>query len=268
MREKDNNKSAQKLLDVVKKRWYIPAAVVAVGVIVIVAMLANSAQNLVEEVSNIQKPGQGTTTNPNNSKTPVTSEKPAAETVKMPVAKPAEFTIAKPFYDVSASAQEQEKALVFYNNTFTENTGVDIVAKNKKAFDVTASLSGKVVNVSKDGLLGYVVAIEAKDGIITTYSSLSAVNVEKDMRVVQGQLLGTAGKSELNKDLAAHVHFEVKAKNTLVNPSVAFDKPSTALIAEPQKSTAVATEKKQPEAGNNKATDTKTNDQKQNVKSE
>ena len=34
---------------------------------------------------------------------------------------------------------EQEKALVFYNNTYSPNKGIDIAAKNGKEFNVAAA---------------------------------------------------------------------------------------------------------------------------------
>ena len=73
---------------------------------------------------------------------------------------------------------EQEKALVFYNNTYSPNKGIDIAAKNGKEFNVVA-LSGTVTKAEKDSLLGYVVTVDSGNGVAVSYQSLGSVKVEK-----------------------------------------------------------------------------------------
>ena len=46
--------------------------------------------------------------------------------------------------------KEQEAALVFYNNRYEPNKGIDIAVKDGKPFDVVASLSGNVTKIQED----------------------------------------------------------------------------------------------------------------------
>ena len=48
----------------------------------------------------------------------------------------AEVVVQKKFYEDQRTEAEQEKALVFYNNTYSPNKGIDIAAKNGKEFNV------------------------------------------------------------------------------------------------------------------------------------
>ncbi|PEO26682.1 M23 family metallopeptidase, partial [Bacillus wiedmannii] len=142
----------------------------------------------------------------------------SSEVVKMPAAANAEVVVQKKFYEDAATEAEQEKALVFYNNTYSPNKGIDIAAKNGKEFNVAAALSGTVTKAEKDSLLGYVVTVDSGNGVAASYQSLGSVKVEKGARVVQGEVLGTSGLSAMNKEAGSHVHFEVRKDNVAVNP--------------------------------------------------
>ena len=142
----------------------------------------------------------------------------SSEVVKMPAPANAEVVVQKKFYEDAATEAEQEKALVFYNNTYSPNKGIDIAAKNGKEFNVTAALSGTVTKAEKDSLLGYVVTVDSGNGVAASYQSLGSVKVEKGARVVQGEVLGKSGLSAMNKEAGSHVHFEVRKDNVAVNP--------------------------------------------------
>lgn len=171
--------------------------------------------------------------------TPYTqSEDPAvpvtksSEVVKMPAAANAEVVVQKKFYEDAATEAEQEKALVFYNNTYSPNKGIDIAAKNGKEFNVAAALSGTVTKAEKDSLLGYVVTVDSGNGVAVSYQSLGSVKVEKGARVAQGEVLGTSGLSAMNKEAGSHVHFEVRKDNVAVNPERYLNKSVTEIKAD------------------------------------
>ena len=170
--------------------------------------------------------------------TPYTqSEDPAvpvtksSEVVKMPAAANAEVVVQKKFYEDAKTEAEQEKALVFYNNTYSPNKGIDIAAKNGKEFNV-AALSGTVTKAEKDSLLGYVVTVDSGNGVAVSYQSLGSVKVEKGARVAQGEVLGTSGLSAMNKEAGSHVHFEVRKDNVAVNPERYLNKSVTEIKAD------------------------------------
>ena len=124
--------------------------------------------------------------------------------------------IGKTFYDFEADAEEQEKSIIFYENTYMQNSGVDYI--NDKDFEVYTVLDGEVIDVKKDETLGNIIEIKHDKEIITIYQGLSKVNVKKGDKVTQGTALGISGTSEINPDYKSYLHFEVFHKGELLNP--------------------------------------------------
>ena len=66
--------------------------------------------------------------------------------------------IGKYFYDYEGEREGQEKALVYYENTYMQNSGVDYISNG--VFDVVSILDGEVISVEKDSVLGNIVKIK------------------------------------------------------------------------------------------------------------
>lgn len=147
----------------------------------------------------------------------------------MPVKDSSSAVIKTPFYDVNGDEKDQVAALVFYDNTYHPNTGIDVAAENGKTFEVVAALSGTVKDVKEDTLLGNVIEIEHDKGIVTQYQSISDINVKIGDEVKQGQTIAKAGKSLLNEDAGVHVHFEIRKDGVPVNPEDYLNKPLSSL---------------------------------------
>ena len=64
-------------------------------------------------------------------------------------------SINKYFYDKDASATEQENALIYYENTYLQNSGV--VYSNTEDFEAVAVLDGTVIDIKQDEILNTVV---------------------------------------------------------------------------------------------------------------
>jgi stage II sporulation protein Q len=223
MREEENkNPRKSKTNQFFKKRWVFPAIYLASAAIILTAVLwyQSSTTNLADPTGPKPDNEIGTTIDGEESVTVVKN----VEKFSMPVVDPNSVEIQKQFYDDNASEAEQEAALVFYNNTYTENTGIDIVSKDKESFDVVASLSGTVTKVVKDPLLGFVVELDHGNGITTMYSALENVKVEEGASVAQGELLATAGRSLYNEEAGIHAHFEIRKDKAPVNPLDFFEK--------------------------------------------
>lgn len=134
----------------------------------------------------------------------------------------ADIKVVKAFYDYQADAAEQEKALIFNENTYIQSSGVSYGGKEK--FEAVAILDGTVTDVKEDSLLGKVVEISHGNEIISVYQSLSDVKVKKDDKVIQGQVIGTSGTANIDKDLGDHLYFELIIKGSNVNPEHYYDK--------------------------------------------
>lgn len=134
----------------------------------------------------------------------------------------AEITIKKDYYDYKAEAAKQENALLYYENTYIQNSGVSYGGKDN--FDVVSILDGTVSDVKEDELLGKIVEIKHEGDVISVYQSLGEVSVKKGDAVTQGQIIGKSGTSNISKDLGSHLHFELIIKGTTVNPEEYYDK--------------------------------------------
>lgn len=204
-----------------QKRWVLPAVFLATASIVISGVLwmqTDSSGNQ-EATPMAEKPGSYAEDEYelNEEAVPVQGDK--EEMFQEPVASQEDITVVTPFYDVKASADEQQSALVFYNNTYHQSQGIDYAKESGESFDVFASMSGDVVKAEEDQLLGKVVHVEHENGVTTRYLSLQETAVEQGDHVSQGQLIGRAGKSNFNKDAGVHLHFEIRTEDgTAVNP--------------------------------------------------
>ena len=126
-------------------------------------------------------------------------------------------TIGKNYYDYKGEAQDQENSILKHDNTYIQNTGIDYVNENK--FDIIAVLDGTVTNVKDDDTLGKCIEIKHDNNLISTYQSLSEIKVKKGDIITQGQVLGTSGENELDKELGNHLHFEMYENGGNVNPN-------------------------------------------------
>lgn len=223
MREEENKRSSQgsSVKRFFKKRWVFPAIYIASAALILTGVLwYQSYSSSTNKYSyNAQEKGQQ----------PAIEVNKAMENFKMPVANASDAVVKMGFYDFKASPKDQEAALVFYNNTYQPNTGIDITSKDSKAFDVTASLSGTVTRVDEDAVLGNVIEIEHDKGIVTQYQSVKDMKIKVGDQVKQGQVIATAGQSLYNKNAGTHVHFEIRKDGVAVNPTNYFNKPLSAL---------------------------------------
>ena len=131
-------------------------------------------------------------------------------------------TIGKNFYDYKADQSSQEKSIIFHNDTYIQNSGIDFVSENE--FDVISVLNGTVINVKDDETLGKIVEVKHDNNYVSIYQSLKEVNVKKGDIVKQGQTLGKSGTNELDKEIGNHLHFEMYINGQIVNPSLYLDK--------------------------------------------
>ncbi|WP_413021583.1 peptidoglycan DD-metalloendopeptidase family protein [Peribacillus frigoritolerans] len=224
MREEEK-KPTSTIRRILKQRWALSAIYIASAAIILAAafLLQNSfndsAKDGKEESAETGK----------NYGEPSVEVNSNLETIKMPVADADKSVIKKQFYDVNADEKAQEEALVFYNNRYEQNKGIDIAMEDGKSFDVKASLSGNVTKVQDDALLGNLVEVEHEDGVVTRYQSVKDIKVAVGDKVKQGQSIATAGKSQINEEAGVHVHFEIRKDNIALNPLDFVDKQASAI---------------------------------------
>lgn len=144
---------------------------------------------------------------------------PVIEYVNDEIFKPYENTnvkVLKGYYDRSDDAKIQEKALIYYQNTYMPNTG--ILYSSNESFDVISVLDGKVEDVKTDNLIGNIVTIKHSNNLFTSYQSLNEVMVSVGDEIKQGDLIGTSGPNQITPDSENMLLFEVVYNGVNINP--------------------------------------------------
>ncbi|MBE6152218.1 MAG: M23 family metallopeptidase [Firmicutes bacterium] len=130
--------------------------------------------------------------------------------------------IVKNYYDYKDEAGKQEQSLLFFENTYLQNSGVSY--GKEEIFEVISILDGTVTKVTDDKTLGKIVEVTHSNDMISIYQSLSEVNVVENQEIKQGMIIGKSGTCNLEKDLNNHLHFELIVKGLVVNPENYYDK--------------------------------------------
>lgn len=124
--------------------------------------------------------------------------------------------VKKGYYEIDADEINQQNALIYYENTYMENTGVLYTANEK--FDAIATMDGTVKNIKEDAILGIVVEVLNSDKVTTIYYSLSELNVAVGDSVKQGDVIGISGTNKIDSSSDNMMLFEVYIDGNLVNP--------------------------------------------------
>ncbi|OYN64317.1 peptidoglycan DD-metalloendopeptidase family protein [Bacillus safensis] len=243
MREEEKKRTSKitKVQQFFRKRWVFPAIYLVSAAVVLTAVLWYQAvsKDVKDQLSDGNQTGQ------EQRDDAVEVGKPI-ENVAMPVKNSDNVSVVKKFYEADADQKEKEAALVNYNNTYTLSKGIDLADKDGKVFDVTAALSGTVVQAKKDPVLGHVVEIEHEDGLSTVYQSLSQVSVKEGDEVKQNDVIGASGKNLYGAESGNHVHFEIRMEGLALNPLSFIDKPVSTIEKAAQEVTEQAKEPAQP----------------------
>ena len=132
-----------------------------------------------------------------------------------------EVTINKKFYDYNKTPEEQENSIIFYENTYMQNSGVSY--KFKDHFEVVSILDGTVIEVTNNEILGTTIKIRHNNDLISTYQSLSETNVKVDDVVARNQIIGKSGTCKLYNE-ESNLHFELTYQGKNINPEEYYDK--------------------------------------------
>lgn len=130
-------------------------------------------------------------------------------------------TKLKSFYDYEAESSSQENAIIYYENTYMQNSGIDYSLKEQ--FDVISILDGTVIEVTDNEILGKTIKIRHTNDLISIYQSLDEVTVKKDDTVLRGQVIGKSGTCKLYSS-DSNLHFELYYQGKNVDPEKYYNK--------------------------------------------
>ena len=153
--------------------------------------------------------------------TPVIKEEetPTDVTTESKIVKPFTSTsvgISKSYYDMTDDEATQANSLVYYEQTYLQNSGV--LYSSDEVFDILATFDGTVTNVSKDEILGNVVEITHNPNLKTVYYSLGEVTVKKDDVVNCGDIIGKSGDNLLEGEKDNSLLVEVYYNGNTIDP--------------------------------------------------
>lgn len=130
--------------------------------------------------------------------------------------------VAKDFYDENESTTNQENALIYYNGTYIQNSGITYTSKT--IFNCLSVLDGEVIDVKEDDIVGKSVTIRHNNELISVYQNLSEVEVKINDKVSQGDIIGTSGVNNMIGEEGNFLHFELIYNNNYVNPENYYGK--------------------------------------------
>lgn len=224
MNEENRFSPKKRWTRIFRKRWFFPSVFLILAALLISAFVwyqnMEDERDLAEEP--IEQTGDYTPIPNDDTAVPVMEQQ---EVFLLPVANPEEAQIVTKFFDYDEDEEDKLNALIHYNNRYYQSTGIDIATADGESFEVVAALSGTVIEVKEDPLLGNVVVIDHGDEVKTYYASLGDVTVEQGAKVEQGDVIGEAGKNNFGKENGTHVHFEIRKGDTALNPELLLNQP-------------------------------------------
>ena len=130
-------------------------------------------------------------------------------------------SIRKYYYQSSDDDARQVKSLIKYENIYMPNTGLLYTSEDE--FEVVAILSGKVTNIKEDELLGNIIEIEHKNGLVTIYENVKDIIIKEGDEISQGEVIAKSANSNIDDNNQYSLHFEVYKDNTLINPETLYE---------------------------------------------
>lgn len=130
--------------------------------------------------------------------------------------------ILQNFYDINKDDKTQQNSLIYYENTYLQNSGIDY--GKEEVFDVYSIYDGIIINIEQNDILGNIIEIQHSNDLIASYQCLGDIKVKQNDTVTSGELIATSGTCNISKKLGNHLHLEISYKENLVDPELIYDK--------------------------------------------
>lgn len=129
--------------------------------------------------------------------------------------------VSKGFYNYQGESENQENAIIFYEGTYMQNSGIGYKLANE--FEVISILDGTVIEVTENEILGKTIKVQHENDLISVYQCLSRVDINVNDVVLRGQVIGMSGTSALYNS-ESNLHFELYHNGKVVNPDDYYNK--------------------------------------------
>lgn len=130
--------------------------------------------------------------------------------------------VVKNYYDYKADQSAQEESILYYGDTYMQNSGIDYASDSE--FEVVSILDGTITEIVDDEVMGKTVKIKHSNDLVSVYQSMGSVDFKVNDNVGQGTIIGISGENNVSRDLGKHLHFELYYKGNVVNPDDYYGK--------------------------------------------
>ena len=124
--------------------------------------------------------------------------------------------VRKYFYDFESDSKKQVNSLIYYENTYMQNNGVDYTYDED--FEVVSILDGEVISIEDNAIYGKIVTIKHNDNLKSVYSNVKDVIVNVGYKINQGEIFGTTASYKPDTSVKSLLHFEVYYKDNAIDP--------------------------------------------------
>ena len=124
------------------------------------------------------------------------------------------------FYDFEGDTKKQLDSLIYYENTYMQNNGVDY--SNEEDFDVVSILDGEVISIEDNAIYGRVVTIKHNDNLKSVYSNVKDVLVNVGYKISQGEIFASTTSYKVDTNVKSLLHFEVYYKDNAIDPENSY----------------------------------------------
>lgn len=132
-----------------------------------------------------------------------------------------DVNIVRYYYNIEDDIDRQKESIVYYNDTYLPNTGLDY--KSENSFEIITILDGCVIDIKEDEMLGKIVEIRHDNELVSSYASLSEISVQKGENVTQGMKIGMSGTNKLNEE-GNNLHLEIYKNGENIDPNKVIGK--------------------------------------------
>ena len=105
--------------------------------------------------------------------------------------------VGRYFYDYESNESKQIDSIIYFENTYMQNNGVDYVSD--KDFDVISIMDGEVESIEDNQIYGKVVTIKHNDNLKSVYSNIKDIMFDVGDMIFQSDIIGTSNKSKFNR---------------------------------------------------------------------
>ena len=124
-------------------------------------------------------------------------------------------TIEIHFYNREDEDREQQKSLIYYENTYLPNTGLIYTAS--ESFEVKTVFEGKVTDILDDEFFGKYIVVEHTNNLRTYYYGLEEILVKVGDELQSNTVLGTSKVNTIINNKNSFL-LEVYYNNELIDP--------------------------------------------------